>query len=504
MLDLLNANGISEPIYTNVALLQEYFVTDNYEILTINGAGGITGQGRVTSISFEGGDDVNDKVYNADFEIYSDGDLDIPTGSGEGSGENGVDAKYAGIKTSISTAFDSVENISESFTYEKDQNGSFSYSHSVQITCIKAPNVITLAKKIANDLKTNNSIEGFLGEYGQKVKKLYEEKADKINGSYSFTENGFYEGSLNSELNFFSKVSRSFSIDEQGDISVSEDGEVVGFGADKFAKAKAGYATILSASRAACMAIFNSYSTGGESDFILKDDIHVSKSKNEDVAGGKISYKLEYSNKQSIYEKYTHEYTTTKTKRGRFYDISQSGRIKGNGPPSVRLANALENFQTIITQAKTDLGSLIDKAYMVSESISQNEFDGIISYSIKKTNDPDFDHKQETKITKVSSIISELKPLPIKNTFGIIGAREFIQTLKIKSILSRQITIQIMAKKDADYERDILKKAVEILEKNKPKEKGYIDSCDIQYNPISKNFTLKLVWNLENNLETED
>ena len=394
--------------------------------------------------------------------------------------------------------FKYVDNISESFSFNQDQNGGFSYTHQVSVDCSgAATGMITIAKSIARGLSESNGLTGFIGNYDQNIKKTYEEKTDKIRNSYSFTENGFYNGSLSS--NYFSKITHSYSLNTDGNVTVKEDGEIVGIGdlAMRFSRAKSAYATLLSSSKDRCKTIFDSYLKESNR-HTLNENVRVSVTTNEEEASGKILYSVEYSNDISLNDTYIHSYTISKTKRGRFYDVSQSGTIKGTGALSSRFSNALGALSDILVSLKSNVDSEIaigidEDIHLVSKSRKENEHDGVISYSETYTNDPDFSSLKGIK--KISTMVTNNRSLLLKSKAGIVGHKEIIQSLNLNSMSSREASVEILGKKESDYKEDILRAAMSAINSNAPSTAdAYIDSCETTYNPFSRKFTARVVW----------
>jgi hypothetical protein len=385
--------------------------------------------------------------------------------------------------------FKNIDAISESFDYNRDQDGNFSYSHSVEVSCAGNTNRLALAKFVALKLKQNNNISELEGLYGNDVNKLYEEKVDEIRSTYSFTENGNWSNNLNSQLKYFSKINHSSTLGISGILVIKESGDIVGFGSDKFGSASVGYNAEIASAKNRCQTIFNSYSTSAYHPF---KDFQNSLVKNQDIAGGKISYSIEYSNDHSMHDGYIHKFTIDKTKRGRFYDVSESGTISGT-PALGRFALALSQVSSILSQVKSRLLAELSGIHLITESRQYNEFDGVVSYSRKYSNDPDYIERE--KIKRVSINISNQRSVNLNMAAGITGYKEIVQKLDVASISSKEIDIEMVVKKDASYKRDVLSLARNLVNENTPSEESYIESCEMTYDPFERNFKLKLKWN---------
>lgn len=478
LLDLANSNGVSLSIYEDLDSLQSDLLGQDYTDITINGQN--YGEGRVVGLSFDGDTDVSDKRYTAELEVFSEGDLSSMTGS-----------NYSGVFSGQTGNVKFIQDISENFEYSRTQNGDFSYVHSVDISCVQSSVALSLAKQIANTLKNANSLSGFLGEYGKDIKKLYEEKVNEVTNTYSFVENGIYSGNLQS--NYFHTVTRSFTLAENGTVTISQEGEIVGFGANKFASAKNTYTnTILPSSKTSADQIFSTYANPNANERHPLSNVQSSISKSEDPAGGKISYVIQYTNSPSIHQNYLHDYTITKTKNGRFYDVIESGTIKGTGSPSSWFTNAMTALPSILSGAKSRIELELDPFYIASESKRVNEYMGTVSYTLRGTNNPDY--SSSSMIKRKSVTISNKRVTNVKVPIGIIGHKEMVQVLGAYPVSEREVSIEILGKYGVSYFGDILPEAQRIVNQNKPNGTGYIDSVDIRYDPFSRNFSLRLIW----------
>jgi len=178
------------------------------------------GSGRVTNISFDEGDNntVRRTNYNIDIEIFDTGDLDNFTGTYYPDDVLTGDLSY-------------LQDLTESFSFDKANDGAYSFSHNVSITFLDnyTGNAITKARTIVSGLFNNepsfglldNEYSGYYFKLKNSGEKNFSESYDLVNLSFDFTK------SYNLlSPNVYQNNGAKYNLSTNHDIRISEDGKV--------------------------------------------------------------------------------------------------------------------------------------------------------------------------------------------------------------------------------------------------------------------------------------
>ena len=275
--DISSTNAVEEPIYINDIFF---------------------GNGKIVSIDFPNSPSTKEGdiflgSFNATFEFYNDGD-----------------------SASVSTAFDGLtiptgrllDNFSERFDVSLDSSNNYKFTHEVEARYLSGVNVDpfdcakTLASNIYNQTLTtyNALIPGFYGNYDSAGKRTYKEFYDAVNGDARFSQDFTLYASGTSAGTFTSNVTHSFNFSEDGKISVTEDGEILGRANNRnqmVTNAINGVNTELAGSFARCSDVYDSYKSllvdGTYSESLNNSRMDTSKS--VDYNAGTASYSVSYT-----------------------------------------------------------------------------------------------------------------------------------------------------------------------------------------------------------------
>jgi len=325
--------GVREVFSEITSLLanNDDYWTDN---LIINGRN--YGKGRVTSLSFNSSPGATDNMvtlgqYSATIEIYKQGDL-----FGLAENEPGILGHHYPTKTALQSArHEYLENFAFNTTWNED-GPNVSVNESVSISYLSGDssfNPKLAARELANSLLGYST--GHLSTAGSYVSHAslssagrgsecatgdYSEEYDDINLKYNFGRRITWYGSGGHGLTtvygckYMIKHSRDLNYDENGNVEVTEKGNIFGLAdsdgyaasADRSGKAwgaNEGIRIELNKSYGRCNGMFNNY-TGlanqeAKNVFSLNTN-PIERGKTLDSGAGVGSYTVKYTNKQRL------------------------------------------------------------------------------------------------------------------------------------------------------------------------------------------------------------
>lgn len=176
------------------------------------------GTGKITSLSFDAGTDVRDKIYNISFEILRSGDLSKVTG-----------ALYTGITDSYSF-LPYLNSLSETYEYNQSNNLNTDFTRNIsfdfekgyfdRITGAHNLGVNILSKLVHLGAYSPLPPPHYTGVEG--MTKSLSQNIDTINGSFSFSESYTYQ----SGIPWVHEYSHSLNYGQDGITTVSEAGTI--------------------------------------------------------------------------------------------------------------------------------------------------------------------------------------------------------------------------------------------------------------------------------------
>lgn len=201
------------------------------------------GSGIVTSITFSEGDQntVRRAEYTAEVKIFDTG---FAADFSHLGGSNGYYSGVSGVLTTElqnsgfhSAAF--IDDLTESFSFEKSQDGGYSFTHDISLTFLdnQENRAISGAKIIASGLFNrepsfgllDNEYSGYYSKLKESGIKRFKESYDLINLSFSFSKSydllstGCY---YNSGLRYNLATDHIFKVSEDGKVTIQENGSV--------------------------------------------------------------------------------------------------------------------------------------------------------------------------------------------------------------------------------------------------------------------------------------
>lgn len=255
----------------------------------------------------------------------------------------------AGDSASVNRAFDNLtipspallDNFSESFDATLDENNNYSFNHNVDVKYLSGNGVDpfnlakTLAENVFNQTLTtyNALIPGYYGDYNSAGKRNYQEFYNAVNGECNFSQKLNLYSSGTSLGTYSVNTTHSFDFDENGKISVTENGEIVGRANNRnsmVANAKAGLNTELSSSYSRCSDVYNAYKSllvdGTYSETLNTTRMQVTKG--VDYNRGSATYSVNYTDEQgfvSSTKKQVHDISLEKDKN--IIKVKEQGQI---------------------------------------------------------------------------------------------------------------------------------------------------------------------------------
>lgn len=413
--DLANFDGVAALFSKEGQVID---AATDYDDILLNGIS--FGSGRIESIAFEGGQMVRDEDYTYEITCYEDGNL-----------FNALGGVYQGLTWADAKK---IEQLNESFEYVDNEEGERTYTHSVDVQFSNYVNVAdgtNKAKLLASVFfNATSGLGAFLGSYANvgSAKRLYTESYNLIDCSCSFTEtvvipresSGNYSYSLNYNL----------QLGEDGFTTISEQIEIRGLTNPRYAGALEGMSALEAGSFSRCSTVYSEYNFSSASLFTSA----IQKTTTIDKFSGTITIELTFTNNPKYQNKATWEYTLEAQRDNEgYYSVTESGSILGYGRPLVdKYQNAqafytnpvLSGIVSRITQFYNDVSGRSLTLIKISESKSQNEYEGTVQYSQTYT---DNNLYSEGDIRKTEATITVSKPVHLTQKYNVFNQKEIVQ-----------------------------------------------------------------------------
>lgn len=411
VIDLTNQFGVTG-IWTGIDTTNKAVI--DYQPLLINGVD--FGSGRITSISYDNGNDVRLKGYSATIEVLDSGNLFNLTGTYY-NGVNFTNAQY-------------LEEFNENWSFSRKQNGGYSSSHSASIrftTGVNNVNAIDSAKTLALTLFTGSNL-GFAfysGYANRQGKRFFTESYNLIDKSCSFAESFDF----NSDNGRYSAIrNHSVNLDELGIVSVSEQGEINGIENVNYQNALAALNTEMTGVYFRCSGVAYYYFPTGS----LLINSPLSQSRTFDLFENNLSYSVSYNNNPNNSGTYFWDYTQQVNRANGIGIIDENGTVIGRGAnPTLAFAAAQNGFNVVKTSLNSRMtGAFISSFgsstnFLQSKSDSYSPLPAQISYARSHSNDPSL--IADVGIRKKEITIENNNPIHAFNKLNIFNYKEIAQ-----------------------------------------------------------------------------
>ena len=452
----------------------------DYDDIQLNGIS--FGNGRVNSLSFAEGNDVQKKAYTASLTVWGSGDLSSLAGS-----------YYAGIDFS---SFQQIESLSESFSYALNEAGNKAYTHNISLKTNSGyglGNPINIAKQIASGLMASTNLTGFLYNTGYSIKKRYQENYNLVTNECSWTENSEFVNNLN----YYSlSYTNSIKTEANGITSVTENGDIKGLAVPLSGSAASGLAAQMPLFVGRATGMFANY--GPPSGYPL-NSLPITKQFDINSFEGTIKYDIAYSNDPRYSGAYSWEYTQqldcsedgTRT-------VVENGNIIGFGR---RLLDKYPNAQTGWANVQPGIsgrairfynsnGGAGTGLYLVTQAQTNSAFNGTISYNYKHTDDLSI--QPGNGVRKIKIDVTDDLPVSLVNKFAIVNTKELAQNSMIATVGKRSVSVAMQGIRTLTV-NDFLSRATGIISTYKSDALGndiFASSASYQYTPNESSFSM--------------
>lgn len=452
----------------------------DYEDIYLNGV--LFGQGKITSIRFDGGTMVRQDQYIYDIVCYEEGNL-----------FNAASGAYTGIDWTNARIIDS---LSETLSFENNDDGRKSYNHAISIRFgeqVTASAAIALAKAFAAQMFSAVSGLGqFIGQYDTigSAQKVYAENYNNVDGSCSFSENVIIPANQGAN-SYSTEYSYSSELGEDGYVTITETTRIQGVNAPRALSAETGYLAQKAGAFARCQVVYAAY---GFSTLPL-----VNASMTSVVARNKFDGSITFTNRYTTNPSYTAqarwEYSIEIVKRDNARIITESGSVRGHGRAMAdKYANAKAFFDasvapSAVTRATsiytTDGGFHSLKA--TQQSFSKNEFNGTISYKYTWTDDNLYDAGSFKSISTTATIS---QPVAMAERFEVFNQLELVQSQRQNSLGRISLSIQIKGLRDTSLATYLTEAEAFIASYSSVGTDNFIANCTYSHAPLTNDFSL--------------
>ena len=298
-----------------------------------------------------------------------------------------------------------LDNISEDFSYSLSEDNTYELNHSLSITYISgieaggsAIDPISTSKTLAGILfdqtptQFSTVIDNSYGSISVASRKYTNETYNLIDGSCDFDRRLVLLPSGKSTYSL--RVSNSFSFDEGGIVTVSENGEIEPRSADFLTEAISALDTEIANSYNRCNTVYTSYKNYLGTNAGSLNNRAVSTSKNVNNSSAKSSYSVQYTDDKSFKNlTFLEERTTQLSESDNIVIVNENGTIT-----SVNFKDAeFDSFSLIPSRSdvKTRCQSfytLNDKTNTLknlSNKFTVPKYGKQLSYEYSFTDDPD-------------------------------------------------------------------------------------------------------------------
>ena len=453
----------------------------NYQALTINGVN--FGSGRIENMRFDAGLDVKLKGYTADIVVYDSGNLFNFTG-----------AYYSGIDTSN---FPNLNALSETYSFDRKINGGYAYSHSASIQFISgASNLFAIgaAQSLARTLFTRSNLgfafySGFTNKQG---KRYVTETYDLINNNCGFQETFDFD---NNNGAYSATYTTSVSLNEQGIISATEQGQIRGIENPNYQIALTAVNTEMTGSYYRCSGAVNQYFPTGA----ILITTPVSQGRAIDIFSNNIGYTVTFDNSPTNQRSYFWDYTLQASRDGNVTTVSEQGTVAGRGVnETTAFNNARVGFATVKAGIAARCNGLFvgqylpATNYLADKSESYSPVQASVGYGYSYSNDPTL--IANSGIRRMAVTVDDANPVYQFNMIGIVNQSEIAQNGYQASEGRQTVSVALEGDKTVGLS-DFLAAAVIQINLNVPVGTDrYIGGANYSYSPNENASNVGLTW----------
>jgi hypothetical protein len=391
------------------------------------------GPAKINSINFDTNNPVRLSRYTINFDVLTSGNFDLYTLSGN---------LYSGITGSLSGTASLLEVFDETLNFNINDDDSYNYSQNLNIRYRKADGYespIDLAKRLASGIFSANPNIGFIdskysGFYTKTGKKYFNESYNLITNDCSFTKN--FNLFNNYSGDYALTLSRNIALGNDGNITVTEQGNIRGLKEPRFQIASGAVLTELNKSYSRCNNLFNAYSTSNNLTnpySLINTGIETSRTFNN--FNGEAQYNITYTNNPVFtISGYTRDSSITLNQNNlEVIEAQENGTIRfyGNKSQSFLTNLNLSALNNIFNSAASRISSsyiaqgFSNTLNMTEKSTSIPKYGNQVSYNLKYSDDKIYN----TNISGVKKLVvkkSDTSPKHIYNQYIIPNKTVFL------------------------------------------------------------------------------
>jgi len=462
----------------------------DYDEIVLNGYN--FGQGKVLDFQFDKDEQTRDvlyKKYTASLEVYSSGNL-----------FNAVSGYYSGLTWENAQILDRFD---ESFSYTRNQDGSSQYSQQLNLRFNSGQSLpdtpLNLAKAFASGFIANTNITGFLGsDYSKNFHKYFTENINLIDSTYSVKydvqfpiESGIYAINYN----------HSYSLDENGIINVSENGNIKGLYDPLMQGVHSGLAIEIPNSWARCSGLFAFYSPSGAYPLNpnpVKKNIKVNRFE------GTADFEIAYTDDPRYQNTYVWEYTTTiDVSTQRVYTVTENGKVDGIGRRLLnKYPNALSGFNIVESGISARVSGIYDSVNpyplnlnLTDSKVAYSYYQGAITYT--QTFSDNITLFPTSGIRQFEFKISDKIPTQATNKFNILGVKELIQPTNQSTLGQRNIDIKMIGNRGLPVSNYLTYASGQLTGFKDIGTDIWTANANYSYDPVNNQFGLNVVYNYD-------
>ena len=439
-----NVQGVSGNISLESGLIRS--LKEREEII-VNGLN--LGPAKITSIAFGANNPIRVDAYTINFEVLTSGKNDLYNLTGN---------LYTGINNALSGTASLLENFEETFTFNITEDNSYNYNQNLNIRYRKTngyQSPIELAKNLASGIFSTSPDLGFIdsrysGFYGKTGKKYFTETYNLITNDCTFTKS--FNLFNNYSGDYTITLSQNFAFGNDGNITVSEQGNIKGLKEPRFQTASGAVEMELIKSFNRCNQLFNTYSLSNNlvNPYpLINTGTDITKTFNNFNA--EAQYSISYTNNPFFtISGYTREGTITLNQNNlEIIEAQENGNIRFYGNKNSDFLNNLN--LPILTGVFNSASGRILNAYInqgfsntlniLEKNTSLPKYGNQMSYSIKFSDDKIYN----TNISGIKKLIvkkSDSSPKHIYNQYIIPNKTIFLNAGGQTELGERNITLE--------------------------------------------------------------